>query len=77
MALIEETALYVGEGGNCLSDGTALIPGVTIAMVSKGEAEASELWEPIAGGVPASPLPRNSPPPVPPAPLSPPPAEAA
>lgn len=76
MADTEETALYVGEGGNCLSDGTALIPGVTIAMVSKGEAEASELWEPITG-VPASPLPRNSPPPVPPAPLSPPPAEAA
>jgi hypothetical protein len=48
MATTEEKAVYVGEGGNCLTDGTPLIPGVTIALVSKGEAEASELWKPVA-----------------------------
>jgi hypothetical protein len=59
----EEKALYVGEAGNCLSDGTPLIPHETVALVSAGEAEASELWEPVTQGEPASPLPRNSPPP--------------
>lgn len=60
MAPVEEKALYVGEGGNCLTDGTALIPGETIALVGASEAEASELWQPIADGTPASTSPRNS-----------------
>lgn len=60
MAPLEEKALYVGEGGNCLTDGTALIPGVTIALVSKSEAEASDIWEPVKAGKPASEKPRNS-----------------
>lgn len=56
----EEKAMYVGEAGNCLTDGTPLIPGETIAWVSKGEAEASDLWKPVKSGKPASPNPRNS-----------------
>lgn len=58
----EEKALYVGEGGNCLTDGTALIPHETIALVGKDEAEHSDLWQPVTSGEPASGLPRNSPP---------------
>lgn len=65
MATTEEKALYVGEAGNCLTDGTPLIPHETIALVSVSEAEGSELWEPVKDGAPASPFPRNSPPPVP------------
>lgn len=43
-----DTALYIGEAGNKLMpDGTSLIPGVTIANVPNGEAEASDLWVPI------------------------------
>jgi hypothetical protein len=63
MAIAEEKALYVGEGGNRLTDGTPLVPHETIALVSRSEAESSELWQPIADGEPASPNPRNSPPP--------------
>lgn len=62
MPQAEEKALYVGEGGNALSDGTPLVPHETIALVSKGEAEASDLWEPIKHGRPTSDKPRNSPP---------------
>lgn len=68
MAPSEEKALYVGEAGNCLTDGTELIPHETIALVGKDEAEASDLWEPVTNGAPASSLPRNSPPPAPDAP---------
>jgi hypothetical protein len=75
MAPIKEKALYVGEGGNFLTDGTPLIPGETIALVPAGEAEASDLWQPVSAGVPDSLAPRNSPPLVPPPPPSPPPAE--
>jgi hypothetical protein len=63
MANLEEKALYVGEAGNALSDGTPLIPGETIALVGKDEAENSDLWQPIKAGEPDSPFPRNSPPP--------------
>lgn len=56
----EEKALYVGEGGNALTDGTPLVPGETIALVGKGEAEASDLWEPVKKGKLASDKPRNS-----------------
>lgn len=59
---VQETALYVGEAGNCLTDGTVLIPGETIAVVGAGEAEASGLWQPVTDGQPTSPWPRNSPP---------------
>jgi hypothetical protein len=62
---VEEKALYVGEAGNYLTDGT-LIPGETIALVGKDEAEGSELWQPITAGTPASTAPRNSPPAAPP-----------
>ena len=62
MANETEKALYVGEGGNCLTDGTPLVPGETIALVGKDEAESSELWQPITDGAPASSKPRNSPP---------------
>lgn len=41
-----DTALYIGEAGNCLQ-GLALIPGVTIANVPDGEGQASDLWVPI------------------------------
>jgi hypothetical protein len=58
----EEKALYVGEAGNCLTDGTPLIPGETICVVGAGEAHGSDLWQPIKDGEPASSLPRNSPP---------------
>ncbi len=57
-----ELALYVGEGGNSLSDGTPLIPGETICHVPKAEAQASDLWEPVSNGKPASDKPRNAPP---------------
>lgn len=60
MARSEEKALYVGEGGNCLSDGTPLIPGETIALVPRAEAEASDLWQPVDDGKPASPNARNA-----------------
>ena len=63
MAPSDEKALYVGEAGNCLADGTPLIPGETIALVPRAEAEASDLWEPVENGKPASDKPRNSPPP--------------
>lgn len=66
MAPLEEKALYVGEAGNALTDGTVLIPGETICLVGAGEAEASELWEPVTDGTPASSSPRNSPPAFPP-----------
>jgi hypothetical protein len=63
MATAPEKALYVGEGGNFLSDGTALIPHETVCLVPKAEAEASELWEPVAKSTPAtSDKPRNAPP---------------
>ena len=62
MAQAEEKALYVGEAGNCLTDGTPLIPHETIALVSQSEAELSDLWEPVKQGKPASDKPRNSPP---------------
>lgn len=65
MASTEEKALYVGEGGNCLSDGTPLIPHETIALVGSDEAHNSDLWEPVGDGEPASSLPRNSAPPPP------------
>ena len=64
---LEEKARYVGEAGNALTDGTVLVPGETICLVAASEAEASELWEPVSSGRPASSLPRNS------APLAPPP----
>lgn len=60
MAPTQEMALYVGEGGNCLTDGTPLVPHETIAQVPASEAEASELWEPVTDGKPASSEPRNS-----------------
>jgi hypothetical protein len=63
---VEEKALYVGEGGNFLTDGTALIPHETIALVGHAEAEGSELWQPVTAGTPASTAPRNSPPAAPP-----------
>jgi hypothetical protein len=66
MATVEEKALYVGEAGNCLSDGTPLIPGETVALVGRDEAENSDLWQPVGDGQPASPFPRNSPPGGPP-----------
>jgi hypothetical protein len=65
MAPVEEKALYVGEAGNCLADGTPLIPGETIALVPFAEAEHSDLWEPVTNGKPASPAVRNAPPPPP------------
>jgi hypothetical protein len=43
-----DLALYVGEAGNVLGDGTELIPHVTVAEVSKGEATASDQWQPIS-----------------------------
>lgn len=55
-----EKALYVGEAGNALTDGTPLVPGETIALVPRGEAEASDLWQPVDKGKPASSKPRNS-----------------
>lgn len=58
--ILEEKALYVGEGGNCLTDGTPLIPGETIALVGKDEAKNSDLWQPVSKGKPASDKPRNS-----------------
>lgn len=64
MANAQEKALYVGEGGNVLADGTPLIPGETVALVPRAEAEASDLWEPVKDGKPASPNPRNAPPEV-------------
>lgn len=76
MAQTEEKALYVGEAGNCLTDGTPLIPGETIALVSKDEAEGSELWQPVTAGAPASTAPRNSPPATPPPPPTPPPEDS-
>jgi hypothetical protein len=42
-----DTALYIGEAGNKLADGTPLIPGVTIANVPDDEAESSDLWSAI------------------------------
>ena len=62
MANREEKALYVGEGGNRLTDGTPLIPHETIALVGHDEAVSSDLWQPIEDGEPASRKPRNSPP---------------
>lgn len=56
----EEKAVYVGEGGNCLSDGTPLISGETVCLVPHAEAQASELWEPVQKGKPASEKPRNA-----------------
>jgi hypothetical protein len=56
----EEKALYVGEGGNCLTDGTPLVPHETIALVGKDEAANSDLWQPVTDGEPASDKPRNS-----------------
>jgi hypothetical protein len=65
MASTPDKALYVGEAGNCLSDGTALIPGETVCEVPKAEAQASDLWEPVAKSTPtASDNPRNAPPEV-------------
>lgn len=61
MAPQPEKALYVGEAGNCLSDGTRLIPGETVCLVPKAEAEGSELWKPVAKSTPtASDQPRNA-----------------
>lgn len=77
MAPVEEKALYVGEGGNCLTDGTPLISGETIALVGASEAEASDIWEPVLSGKPASDNPRNSPPGGPVAPSFPPPDEVS
>lgn len=57
-----EKALYVGEGGNVLADGTVLIPGETIALVPRAEAEASDLWKPVTKGKVSSENPRNAPP---------------
>lgn len=63
MATQPDKAMYVGEAGNCLSDGTPLIPGETICEVPQAEAEASELWDPVAKSTPtASDKPRNAPP---------------
>jgi hypothetical protein len=63
MASTPDKALYVGEGGNCLSDGTPLIPGVTVCEVPQSEAEASELWQPVARSTATdSDKPRNAPP---------------
>jgi hypothetical protein len=63
MATQPDKAMYVGEAGNCLSDGTPLISGVTICDVPKSEAEASELWEPVAKSKTlTSDNPRNAPP---------------
>lgn len=63
MATTPDKALYVGEGGNCLSDGTPLIPHETVCQVPRSEAEASELWEPVANSTPTdSDKPRNAPP---------------
>lgn len=56
----QEKARYVGEGGNVLADGTVLIPGETIALVPRSEAETSDLWEPIDSGRTSSPNPRNA-----------------
>lgn len=63
MGQTEEKALYVGEAGNVLTDGTPLIPHETIALVGHAEANGSDIWEPVTDGEPTSELPRNSPPP--------------
>jgi hypothetical protein len=78
MAPTPEKALYVGEAGNCLADGTPLIPGETIAEVPKAEAEGSELWQPVKNGKLASGNARNADPDgKPPGAPADPPAEAA
>lgn len=45
-----DQALYVGSIGNVLGDGTELVPHVTVANISRGEAEASDDWQPITNG---------------------------
>jgi hypothetical protein len=63
MAPSTEKALYVGEAGNCLADGTPLISGETVCEVPKAEAEGSELWSPVAKNTKVdSPSERNAPP---------------
>lgn len=42
-----DLALYVGEAGNALGDGTDLIPHVSVVEVSRGEAEQSDRWQPV------------------------------
>lgn len=49
MAPAPDKALWVGDGGNHLGDGTELVPHETIVAITHGEAEASDNWEPIKG----------------------------
>lgn len=37
-------ARWVGPGGFQLNDGTALVPGVTVADIPEGEAHESDNW---------------------------------